>query len=66
MAGAKAGESDLEAMLRTAGWEPLPAEKTADATVRRYRKRDLRGSLRAAGHQGNCERSFVFDLIAPL
>ena len=61
-----AGQKALDSMLRSAGWEPVPAPESANAATWNYRKGNLRGSLRLDAQQQPCGRRFVVSLIAPL
>jgi hypothetical protein len=62
----KAGQAALDSMLRNAGWEPVSASTTADATTWRYRKDQRLGSLVLENQQQQCGRRFRVGVAEPL
>ena len=62
----KTAQRALDTMLRNAGWEPVSASTTADATIWHYRKGQGLGSLNLATQPQPCGRRFRVDVLEPL
>ena len=62
----KTAQRALDTMLRSAGWEPVSASTTADATIWHYRKDQGLGSLNLATQPQPCGRRFRIDVLEPL
>jgi len=63
----KAGQAALDAMMRSAGWEPVSTSTTPDGIVWRYRKGEKHEGLLTLETQPQpCGRRFRVDVLEPL
>lgn len=62
----KTAQRSLDTMLRNAGWKPVSASTTADATIWHYRKGQSLASLNLAKQPQPCGRRFRVDVLEPL